>query len=106
MILLRFQGGATWLSKQELAERFVEKHKHNHDKWLEIAELMRADLGNEIGLEDLQQVVLDWAKHDAVTKRGVYATCLDLELLPSIHKSSPGIVVRMCSWGFPFSYYV
>ena len=53
----RFQGGQTWLSKQEVAKRFIEKHKHNTDKLVEIAELIRSDVGYEIPSEEVPRPI-------------------------------------------------
>ena len=36
-MLLRFQGGQTWLTKQDVAARYVEKHRYNADHWSEIS---------------------------------------------------------------------
>ena len=74
---LRFQGGATWLSKQEVVQKFITKHEHDADKWLELSELMREDLGGEdVDPEDVPGRLRDWGEHDAVQKRGVYAARL------------------------------
>ena len=71
---LRFQGGATWLSKQDMAERFVQKYQYDEEKLTEMAELMRSDLGCEVPAEAVPGSIQEWATMDAVQKRGMYVT--------------------------------
>ena len=54
LVMLRFQGGATWLSKQEACQKYIQKHQYNEDKLIELAELMRVDVGADIPPEEVQ----------------------------------------------------
>ena len=70
---MRFQGGATWLSKQEIARQYVEKHKRDESKFIELAELMKLDIGEDVSADEMPSRIEEWAKLDIVQKRGVYA---------------------------------
>ncbi|CAE7529107.1 unnamed protein product, partial [Symbiodinium necroappetens] len=60
-VCTRFQGGATWLSKQGMAERFVQKYQYDEEKLTEMAELMRSDLGCEVPAEAVPGSIQEWA---------------------------------------------
>ena len=77
-MLLRFQGGQTWLTKQDVAARYVEKHRYNADHWSEISELMQMDQGPDVEPDGLPSHILELAKHEAIEKRGMYASCVML----------------------------
>ena len=69
----RFQGGATWLSKQEIAQAYLAKHRHNMDKLHELGELMILDVGRAMDPEDVPNSFEEWGKHEAIRNRGMYA---------------------------------
>ena len=71
--ILRYQSGATWLQKQEVAQDFIAKHRFDNEKWQELAELIRHDVGYEVDSEAVPASLEEWARTDAVTKRGMYA---------------------------------
>ena len=73
MLLSRFQGGGTWLSKRELVEQFTERFRHDREKWIDLSEGMKLDLGKEVSSGEVPTHLDEWARHTSVKNRGVYA---------------------------------
>ena len=70
--MLRFQGGATWLSKQQAARKFADRYRFDAEKMRDMAELMRLDCGHDTDPEEVPTMIADWGSADAVRKRGMY----------------------------------
>ena len=82
----RLQSGSNWFSKQEIVQEYIRKHSGDYEKWQELSDLMWYDVGYEVEPTDVPQSLEEWAKADAVVKRGLYACwpCLSINFCRSI----------------------
>ena len=75
-IKLRYLGGSNFLAKQVVCQKFVERHRNDRDKWIELSEWIAYDHGVEIDAGDLPSSLQDLLTSSPIQTRGDYATCL------------------------------
>ena len=73
---IRYLGGSNALTRDIACAKYIEKHRHNEQHWMELAEAIAQDRGSDLLTDDVPSHLESWSSEESMTHRGEYVSYL------------------------------
>ncbi|CAJ1329709.1 unnamed protein product [Effrenium voratum] len=67
-----YLGGSNALTRDIACAKYIEKHRHNEQHWMELAEAIAQDRGSDLLTDDVPSHLESWSSEESMTHRGEY----------------------------------